>query len=77
MLVFLSFEKGWGNDELIISEINFFRHFNFNKYEMKGYDGSFHTLLLVIIFGDGIKRDDLAWSGDTLINLKTNDTIEY
>lgn len=71
------FEKGWGNDELIISDA-FFRHFNFNKYEMKGYDGSFpYTYASFIIFGDGIKRDDLAWSGDTLINLKTNDTIKF
>ncbi|MCZ6103720.1 hypothetical protein [Campylobacter ureolyticus] len=73
------FEKNWGNDELKISNrsLDFVLKMS-GRENILGYDGSFpFDYSNFIIFGSGIKKEDLAWSGNTLINLKTNDTIKF
>lgn len=73
------FEKNWGNDELKISNhsLDFVLKMS-GRENILGYDGSFpFDYSNFIIFSSGIKKEDLAWSGNTLINLKTNDTIKF
>ena len=47
------------------------------KSLMKGYNGEFpYEYHNFIIFGEGIKRTDLQWEDNTLINTKTGDSIK-
>jgi len=83
-------QNGFGHDEIEFNEpasMDYMINYGYiqgNPYLtmpyksiIGGYDGSvpyeFHHF---IVFGEGIKKSDLSWDGDTLINTKTGDSIK-
>lgn len=68
----LIFEKGWGHDKVSLAG------FEVDPKTIIGDDGSYRwKYSSFIVFGKGIKPDDLQWNGNVLTHKKTGDSIEF
>ena len=64
------FTENWGHDTLKINSEKI------DKSTLAHYDGSYPwEYSSFIIFGKGIKREDIAWEGEKLIHKKNGDSI--
>ena len=65
------FDENWGHDTLTMHSQKL------EKENLLEYDGSYPwEFTSFIVFGKGISREDIVWKNDSLVHLKTGDSIK-